>query len=749
MSRKLALIIGNSEYEDAALAKLKAPEADVRALAELLRDPAIGGFDEVETLVNRPFSEAHPAVAAFFADKRPDDLLLLYFSGHGVLDAQGRLYLGLKNTRRTLLSGSALASGFIKEQMDDSRSRRQVLMLDCCHSGAFARGAKGALGAQAVTDATFEGHGRVVLTATDITQYAWEGDQVIGETANSLFTHFVIEGIRGGAADMDGDGRVTPDELYEYVFAQVVELGAAQKPRKIIYDQQGELVIARNPNPPAARPTELPPELRQLIESPFASARESAVRELERVVNGSVPGLALAAHEALKKLAADDSRRVSVVAEAVLKAYAEAQQPALPPVQSKLEPARLPEKKNEPAPIAAEPVRRATPPAEVSPVASPPSASATLPRPINRKWLIAGAFGAIVVVGVAAALVWDALTPDQPATTDSAPTAGETRATVVSGIPATTAFETIAPTSESVATPAPTAPPLPTRTLALTAVPMPAIQINGDLASEYLEMQRAASQREIVYVGSATGLFDTEGEVISLGQGFAPDQHPYQEYRRLTVVQGGNSDPAFSPAGLVAYFHFESDLRTGAIQLVTRDGQDAGRLSGNFVPARLNGLTWSPDGRYIAFTDFDRAAVYVIDVETQALFSVAGKAGESLAWSPDGRQIAFMARDNPADANDADAWVIYTVNIDGTGLTTQTSPYDGRGDFGPIMWTQDGANVVYTSFKIVDDVTRGAYERWILGSGGPEYLAGPIEVMDQRLYPWFRVVDGICGETCN
>ena len=43
MSRKFALIIGNSEYEDTKLARLVTPGADVSALAKVLRAPEIGG----------------------------------------------------------------------------------------------------------------------------------------------------------------------------------------------------------------------------------------------------------------------------------------------------------------------------------------------------------------------------------------------------------------------------------------------------------------------------------------------------------------------------------------------------------------------------------------------------------------------------------------------------------------------------------------------------------------------------------
>jgi len=326
MSRKLALIIGNTEYEDSGLAQLKAPEADIRALADLLQDPQVGEFDEVFTLFNRPFAEVHPAIADFFADKKPNDLLWLYFSGHGVLDEQGRLYLAVKNTRRNLLSGSAIASLFLKDEMDRCRSKQQILILDCCHSGAFAQGAKGAVGAQAITDATFEGRGRFVLTATDKTQAAWEGDRVIGGGENSLFTHFMIEGLKTGAADADGDGRITLDELYEYVYDRVVEATPNQKPRKIVYDQEGKFVIFKNPHPPEIKPAALPPELQQTIEDARPWVREGAVRELERLLNSRVPGLALAAHEALKHLAeGDDSLKVRAAAAAVLTAYAKAQ----------------------------------------------------------------------------------------------------------------------------------------------------------------------------------------------------------------------------------------------------------------------------------------------------------------------------------------------------------------------------------------------------------------------------------------
>jgi uncharacterized caspase-like protein/outer membrane protein assembly factor BamD (BamD/ComL family) len=259
MGRRLALIIGNSIFMDPSLARLRAPDADVGALADVLLSPEIGAFDDAKLVVNMAASSIRRAISQFVANKTRDDLLLLYFSGHGVLDEYGRLYLATKDTERNYLRGTAIPAGFITDEMDHSRSRRQVLVLDCCHSGAFARGSKGSTGASVGTATAFEGkgYGRVVLTASDATQYAWEGDKVIGEADNSVFTHYLIEGLETGQADADGDGKITVDELYDYIYKQVVTQTPKQTPGKWSYREQGEIIIAQAPAQVAPKAEEL------------------------------------------------------------------------------------------------------------------------------------------------------------------------------------------------------------------------------------------------------------------------------------------------------------------------------------------------------------------------------------------------------------------------------------------------------------------------------------------------------------
>jgi hypothetical protein len=133
--------------------------------------------------------------------------------------------------------------------MDRSRSRKIVLLLDCCYSGAFARGHVARSGEAVDVQERFDGRGRVVITASTAMEYAFEisaDADVSGEGTPSLFTGAVLQGLRTGDADLDVDGRVSVDELYDYVFGKVQEENSNQTP-SMISNIQGELYLASNP----------------------------------------------------------------------------------------------------------------------------------------------------------------------------------------------------------------------------------------------------------------------------------------------------------------------------------------------------------------------------------------------------------------------------------------------------------------------------------------------------------------------
>lgn len=170
--QRLALLIGNGTFADARLARLFAPPNDVTALKAVLLDVGIGAFDSVDILIDEPLVPVRRAIAKLCGKRAPDDLILLYYTGHGVLTFHNDLYLAIHETTIEHPEADGLEAAWVRSRLEQCRARSQVLILDCCHSSAFMAGRKDA-SARAVTTETF-GHGRYVLTASDVQSFAWD-----------------------------------------------------------------------------------------------------------------------------------------------------------------------------------------------------------------------------------------------------------------------------------------------------------------------------------------------------------------------------------------------------------------------------------------------------------------------------------------------------------------------------------------------------------------------------------------------
>src|SRR4051794_21283576 len=96
---RYGLIIGISEYPD--LGKLKKAASDARALAEILRDSELTNFASVDLVINVSAPTMRTKIARFLKDRHHDDLVLIYFAGHGVRDEDtGALYFAAANTEK-------------------------------------------------------------------------------------------------------------------------------------------------------------------------------------------------------------------------------------------------------------------------------------------------------------------------------------------------------------------------------------------------------------------------------------------------------------------------------------------------------------------------------------------------------------------------------------------------------------------------------------------------------------------------
>ena len=312
-----ALIVAVSDYGDPRLGKLRAPAADAEKLAAVLRNPEIGAFD-VEVLRNPEERDLRRRLATFFgAERRADDLLLVHFSCHGVKDQGGELYLACADTEKDLLDATGIDATWLNRRIGRCRSKRIVVLLDCCFSGSFPFGMHARAGDEVDVQAHLEGRGRAVITASNAMEYAYEGDELTGHGQPSVFTDAVVEGLATGKADRDQDKLISIQELYDYVFDRVKETQPAQTPN-IMSTLEGPLYLARSSYEPRIEPTKFDDRLLELIEHPYTGARLGAVDELAGLLASRSKSLALAARLALERMKDDDSRRVGDRAHAAL-----------------------------------------------------------------------------------------------------------------------------------------------------------------------------------------------------------------------------------------------------------------------------------------------------------------------------------------------------------------------------------------------------------------------------------------------
>lgn len=245
---KVALLIGVSEYEP-GLNSLPASVKDVQAIAKVLQNPEMGGFAEsdIQKLENPDPQTMQEAIEGLFSDRHKDDLAIVYFSGHGIKDESGKLYLATRLTRKNpqgqLIKSTSVPASFIHDIMGNSRCKRQVIILDCCFSGAFAEGWSAKEDGTIDIQTQLGGEGRAVLTSSTSTQYSF---QQPGENL-STYTRYIVEGIETGAADLDNDGVISVDELHEYAKKKVKEASPAMLPEIYAVKEGFKILLAKTP----------------------------------------------------------------------------------------------------------------------------------------------------------------------------------------------------------------------------------------------------------------------------------------------------------------------------------------------------------------------------------------------------------------------------------------------------------------------------------------------------------------------
>lgn len=206
-----ALIVGVSDYD--LMKKLEFSDDDAQQVYDFLKSEGGGAVpsSQIILLKDQQASKVNMLKAAndLFINADPDDLILFYFSGHGLpgaflpVDSDGELNRISHQTIKTLLLNSP--------------AKFKMVFADACHSGSF----KSPEGIENISHLLYEslanasgGMGLLLSSRTEEFSHEFDGIK------SGVFSHFLIRGLKG-EAEKNKDGFVSVNELFNYVYEQV------------------------------------------------------------------------------------------------------------------------------------------------------------------------------------------------------------------------------------------------------------------------------------------------------------------------------------------------------------------------------------------------------------------------------------------------------------------------------------------------------------------------------------------------
>jgi hypothetical protein len=275
--RHYAVVVGNNRG-DPTETELRYAETDAQRTYDVLKD--LGRFEPSDMVLLRGEDAARAQATIIALNDRiratiaagSEALLFVYYSGHAGADALH-------------LSGSRFALTQLEQLVRGSAATFRVLIVDACRSGALTRvkGGHAAPPFDIRIDEHLSEQGLVLLTSASANEDAQESDALKG----SFFTHHFVSALLG-AADSDGDGRVTLEEAYRYTYDATLRSTSAtwagvQHPT-FRYELQGAGKLALTELPVAAQGRAtlvFPPDRTYLVME--GSDRGSVVAEVANI----------------------------------------------------------------------------------------------------------------------------------------------------------------------------------------------------------------------------------------------------------------------------------------------------------------------------------------------------------------------------------------------------------------------------------------------------------------------------------
>jgi Caspase domain len=225
--KRIALVIGISEYLDDRLPELSSSFVDAEKMTEVLMDKNIGNF-EVRKHVNLKASELMREMEIFYKEKKTQNYL--YFSGCAIINEYNIPFLCAKDTNLELPYSTAICSSFINNLMKQTTSTN-LIILDCSYSENFHK-------SNSFDNCLF-------LTSCRSFEQSFNKRSKDGEIPNGIFTFYLVEGLKTGKADYNFDGNISLYDIHKYTSDKIASQKIHQTPSLWLFGMQQEPYLVK------------------------------------------------------------------------------------------------------------------------------------------------------------------------------------------------------------------------------------------------------------------------------------------------------------------------------------------------------------------------------------------------------------------------------------------------------------------------------------------------------------------------
>ena len=225
--------VGVSDYASPDLQSLKYAAKDAQQFADIVKHSTGDLYREVKPLVivNKSATKQNveQSLAQLARDARPDDVVMLFFSGHGVREGEDTYFMTTDGIAADP-APTGVDFGYIKKRLNAmvQKGCKVVLFMDACHSGAMQT-------KSGIRDLSMTLPGMIGFYSSTRLEESAESDKL----GNGAFTRALLDGISGKAAN--GKGEVTTTALRNYIEEEVRKTNNKQTP--LTQNELGEVVL--------------------------------------------------------------------------------------------------------------------------------------------------------------------------------------------------------------------------------------------------------------------------------------------------------------------------------------------------------------------------------------------------------------------------------------------------------------------------------------------------------------------------